>query len=87
MVKRCALGRRVTSKASRLRGFLIFKPMMGGRDGADAKDNNAQYGHIEIRTPNGFASDYYRPKARTGPVSNGLSGSGRRLIGVYVNPQ
>jgi hypothetical protein len=54
---------------------------------ADAKDNNAQYGHIEIRTPNGFASDYYRPKARTGPVSNGLSGSGRRLIGVYVNPQ
>lgn len=54
---------------------------------ADRLDHNARYGHIEIRTPDGFASDYYRPKAVTGDASNGLSNGKRRLIGVYVNPR
>lgn len=51
-----------------------------------ATDKNAKYGHIEIRTANGFASDYASANARTGPASNGLEGRGRVLIGVYVKP-
>lgn len=51
-----------------------------------AADRNARYGHIEIRTANGFASDYFSPRARTGPADNGLEGRGRVLIGVYVKP-
>ena len=51
-----------------------------------ATDRNARYGHIEIRTANGFASDYFSPRARTGPAENGLDGRGRVLIGVYVKP-
>jgi LysM repeat protein len=52
-------------------------------------DKNAKYGHIEIRTDNGFASDYKSAKARTGAASNGLVGTGdkaRVLIGVYIKP-
>jgi hypothetical protein len=51
-----------------------------------ATDRNARYGHIEIRTPNGFASDYFSPRARTGSAAEGLDGRGRVLIGVYVKP-
>jgi LysM repeat protein len=51
-----------------------------------ATDRNAKYGHIEIRTDNGFASDYAAANARTGSAANGLSGRGRTLIGVYVKP-
>lgn len=51
-----------------------------------ATDRNAKYGHIEIRTDNGFASDYASANARTGAAANGLSGRGRTLIGVYVKP-
>ena len=51
-----------------------------------ATDKNARYGHIEIRTANGFASDYFSPRARTGAAANGLEGRGRVLIGVYVKP-
>lgn len=51
-----------------------------------ATDRNAKYGHIEIRTAGGFASDYASANARTGPASNGLEGRGRVLIGVYVKP-
>lgn len=53
---------------------------------AGATDRNARYGHIEIRTASGFASDYSSPRARTGPAENGLEGRGRVLIGVYVKP-
>ncbi|SOB86586.1 LysM repeat-containing protein [Sphingomonas guangdongensis] len=49
-----------------------------------ATDRNAQYGHIEIRTDGGFASDYVSANARTGSADNGLEGRGRVLIGVYV---
>lgn len=51
-----------------------------------ATDRNAKYGHIEIRTDTGFASDYASANARTGSAANGLSGRGRTLIGVYVKP-
>jgi LysM domain len=51
-----------------------------------ATDRNARYGHIEIRTPNGFASDYFSARARTGDAAAGLDGRGRVLIGVYVKP-
>jgi hypothetical protein len=56
-----------------------------------ASDKNAKYGHIEIRTDKGFASDYHSANARTGPESNGLSSApgkvnGRILIGVYIKP-
>lgn len=52
-----------------------------------ASDNNAKYGHIEIRTSTGFASDYHNTRARTGVASNGLIGTGpkaRILTGVYI---
>lgn len=51
-----------------------------------ATDKNAQYGHIEIRTRDGFASDYFSTRARTGDASAGLDGRGRVLIGVYIKP-
>ncbi len=51
---------------------------------SDAQDKNAKYGHIEIRTVDGFASDYFSKNARTGDARSGLSGRGRRLIGVYI---
>ncbi|WP_084581871.1 LysM peptidoglycan-binding domain-containing protein [Sphingomonas azotifigens] len=51
-----------------------------------ATDRNAKYGHIEIRTDHGFASDYASANARTGGAANGLTGRGRTLIGVYVKP-
>jgi LysM repeat protein len=51
-----------------------------------AADRNAKYGHIEIRTDSGFASDYASANARTGAAANGLTGRGRTLIGVYVKP-
>lgn len=51
-----------------------------------ATDRNARYGHIEIRTGSGFASDYASANARTGAAANGLEGRGRVLIGVYVKP-
>ncbi len=51
-----------------------------------ATDRNAKYGHIEIRTDRGFASDYASANARTGGAANGLTGRGRTLIGVYVKP-
>lgn len=51
-----------------------------------ATDRNARYGHIELRTPNGFASDYFSARARTGDAAAGLDGRGRVLIGVYVKP-
>jgi type VI secretion system secreted protein VgrG len=51
-----------------------------------ARDANAKYGHIEIRTDGGFASDYVSARARTGAEANGLEGRGRTLIGVYVKP-
>jgi LysM repeat protein len=52
-----------------------------------ATDKNAQYGHIEVRTRDGFASDYFSPHARTGDAENGLEGRGRVLIGVYIKPE
>jgi len=54
-----------------------------------AIDKNRIYGHIEIRTSDGFASDYFSPRARTGPRENGLtlnSSAGRSVSGVYVKP-
>lgn len=41
-------------------------------------------GHIEVRTATGFISDYNSPNARTGSAKAGLSGKGRRVIGVYI---
>lgn len=56
---------------------------------ATATDRNRIHGHIEMRVPGGFASDYFSVRARTGPESNGTavnSSSGRALAGVYVKP-
>ena len=55
-----------------------------------ATDKNRIYGHIEIRTEDGFASDYFSPRARTGARDNGLvsnSSSGRAVLGVFVKPE
>jgi LysM repeat protein len=49
-----------------------------------ATDRNAQLGHMEVRTRNGFASDYATQEARTGAAANGLHGRDAVLIGVYV---
>ncbi len=50
--------------------------------------DGGKYGHIEIKSGDvgegGFISDYYTESSRTGRISNGLSGRGRTLIGVYV---
>lgn len=57
---------------------------------ATATDRNRIHGHIEMRVEGGFASDYFSPRARTGPESNGTvlnSSSGRALAGVYVKPE
>lgn len=51
-----------------------------------ATDRNARYGHIEIRTDKGFASDYASARARTGAAADGMEGRNRVLIGVYVKP-
>lgn len=51
-----------------------------------ATDRNARYGHIEIRTDKGFASDYASARARTGAAAEGMEGRNRVLIGVYVKP-
>jgi LysM repeat protein len=64
---------------------LVYGAAPGATDGA------AKWGHIEIRTSNGFASDYKSANARTGPASNGLQSqpgkvNGRVLIGVYIKP-
>jgi hypothetical protein len=47
-----------------------------------------RHGHIELRSdkPDGFVSDYFSESARTGDSEDGLSGSGRALIGVYIKP-
>lgn len=42
------------------------------------------YGHIEMRTADGFISDYFSPRARTGYASDGLENRGAKLIGVYI---
>jgi hypothetical protein len=52
-----------------------------------ATDKNSKYGHIEVRTRDGFASDYFSPNARTGAAENGMEGRGRVLIGVYTKPE
>ena len=59
---------------------LVYGPAPG------ATDRNARYGHIELRTQNGFVSDYVSARARTGDASSGLQGRDRVLIGVYVKP-
>jgi hypothetical protein len=45
-------------------------------------DRNAKYGHIEIRTLNGFVSDYQATKPRTGSWDR-TEGNNRRLISVF----
>ncbi len=42
-------------------------------------------GHAEIRTPDGFVSDYFNENARTGAPEEGMSGNSRTLKGVYIN--
>lgn len=59
---------------------LVYGPAPG------ATDKNVRWGHIEIRTERGFASDYFSTRARTGAADNGLQGRSRVLIGVYVRP-
>jgi hypothetical protein len=45
--------------------------------------SGGDHGHIECRTPNGYASDYIKPHMRTGGTA---VGSNRRLIGVWIDP-
>lgn len=55
-----------------------------------ATDRNRIYGHIELRTADGFASDYFSPRARTGARENGLAlngPAGRAVAGVYIKPE
>ena len=86
-------------------GFVDILPLSGAKIGSpydapagavlvykasrDAVDVNRIYGHIEIRTADGFASDYFSVNARTGARANGLCGvgrAGRTLFGVWVKP-
>jgi LysM repeat protein len=66
-------------------GFNINSPYDAPK-GAVLVYSGGQHGHIEIRTDNGFASDYASRNARTGGPEAGLSGRGRTLVGVYVLP-
>ncbi|WP_156309586.1 hypothetical protein [Novosphingobium sp. AAP93] len=50
------------------------------------RDKGWPFGHIEFRTHDGFASDYFSRNARTGAPSNGMTGRGRTVIGIYVKP-
>lgn len=59
---------------------IVYGPAPG------ATDRNARYGHIEIRTRDGFASDYFSPTARTGAEAAGMAGRGRVVTGIYVKP-
>ena len=63
---------------------IVYKAASG------ATDKNRIHGHIEIRTEDGFASDYFSQRARTGARENGLvinSSSGRAVMGVFVKPE
>jgi len=42
-------------------------------------------GHVEIRTKNGFVSDYYSSNPRTGSAGT-INARGRKLTGIYVKP-
>jgi LysM repeat protein len=66
-------------------GFNIRSPY-DAPPGAVLVYAGGQHGHIELRTRNGFASDYFSPRARTGGEGAGLEGRGRRLVGVYIKP-
>lgn len=46
--------------------------------------DGSRSGHIEVRTENGFVSDYFSERARTGSSGVGLSSKGRKVIGVYI---
>lgn len=59
---------------------IVYGPAPG------ATDRNARYGHIEIRTRDGFASDYFSSTARTGSDAAGMAGRGRVVTGIYVKP-
>lgn len=56
--------------------------------GEAGHDDNAKYGHIEMRTTDGYVSDYFSTRARTAPDSDHgpAEGRGRFVIGVYVKP-
>ncbi|MBU6376668.1 MAG: hypothetical protein KGQ59_11770, partial [Bdellovibrionales bacterium] len=43
------------------------------------------YGHAEIRSNDGFVSDYFTKRARTGE-SGKPKGSSRRIIGIWIKP-
>lgn len=45
-------------------------------------DRNAKYGHIEIRTTDGFVSDYFSSRPRTGSWAR-YAGNNREVKGVY----
>jgi hypothetical protein len=46
--------------------------------------SGGRYGHVEIKTDQGFISDYFSKNARTGSAASGLNGAGRKVIGVYI---
>ncbi len=52
--------------------------------------DNSKYGHIEIRLPDGFASDYKSERARTsqrgkdGKVIKSMEGRGRKVSGIWT---
>ncbi len=54
-------------------------------NGAIMVYSGGKYGHIEVRVDdgnkNGFVSDYFNRRARTGDTGNGR---GRKLVGVYI---
>lgn len=44
-----------------------------------------RHGHVEIKTKDGYISDYFSKNARTGK-QHGLSGRSRQVTGIYVKP-
>lgn len=47
--------------------------------------DGGEAGHVEIKTKNGFVSDYYSSNPRTGSAGS-TNARGRKLIGIYVKP-
>lgn len=71
------IGRYPTPESAPAGAVLVYK-------GVNPRaDKNAKYGHVEVRTPLGYVSDYFSDNPRTG---KGAVGRNRQLIGVMIKP-
>ncbi len=47
--------------------------------------DGGRHGHVEIKTQNGYVSDYFSTSARTGSDGR-IEGPSRKVIGIWVKP-